>query len=221
MEKDRGRMDAENVLTLPPQDEIVSLHNQIENAMARSLQNGLRIGEILTQQKAELEHGRFVPWIAENLPFSERTARNYMMLHTRRDEIKTASVAGLNAAYRLLSTPMTAGKLVEPPANAENSPVLSPAQRFEAACDKYKHFAFRRKDPDDSHSRLEELKDRIDKHLPAAIKTARALNVIRDKNLWQAEHSSWNEFCLANFGVPAEYADALGGLLRTIEEAPQ
>ncbi len=211
MVNDRGNMDVENVLALKPQDEIVGLHNQVENAMARSLQNALRIGEILTQQKSKLNHGQFVPWIAENLPFGDRTARNYMLLHTRRDELKTARIAGLNAAYRLLSTPMMAGVTVEQDSNTEELSGLSPAERFEAACSKFKNWAFFRKQAA-SKATLEELEAGIEKNLPGAITGARSFIEIRDKKLWQVAYSSFNEFCLAKTGLPAEFIDALSAL---------
>ena len=45
---------------------------QIANKHAR------RVGELLLQVKAELNHGEFLPWLAENVDVSIRQAQNYM-----------------------------------------------------------------------------------------------------------------------------------------------
>jgi len=36
------------------------------------------IGELLIAQKATLDHGEYLPWIAENCEFTDRRARNYI-----------------------------------------------------------------------------------------------------------------------------------------------
>lgn len=85
--------------------EIIRLHGEIEAAYQTSLDRAIRIGELLAQQKEALEHGQFLPWVAEHLPFSERTAQNYMRVFSRRAELKSATVADLTKAYRLLAPP--------------------------------------------------------------------------------------------------------------------
>lgn len=84
---------------------IVKLHNQIVTDLKRSLNSAIEIGQLLTDQKANLKHGEFTAWIAENLPFSDRTARNYMRVYRERDRLKTETVSDLKSAYRVLSAP--------------------------------------------------------------------------------------------------------------------
>jgi hypothetical protein len=79
--------------------QIVTLHIGISKAMRRSVDDAVRIGQLLTEQKDKMEHGKFLPWL-KLLPFAERTARRYMQLFEYRD--KTATVADLNEAYALI-----------------------------------------------------------------------------------------------------------------------
>ena len=60
--------------------EIVQLHNEIGELLMGTLPRGIRIGELLTEQKADLGHGAFLPWVEDSLPFSIRTAQNYMKI---------------------------------------------------------------------------------------------------------------------------------------------
>lgn len=82
--------------------EIRHLHEQFIDSLKRSLDYGMKIGELLTEQKADLNHGQFGIWIDENLPFSRRTAQNYMKIFRERDQLKNATVSHLTEAYRVL-----------------------------------------------------------------------------------------------------------------------
>ena len=86
--------------------EIVTLHQEIAGHLKISLEKAIKIGELLTEQKESLKHGQFTPWIKDNLPFTDRTARNYMRLYHARDKLKTERVSDLNEAYRLLEAPI-------------------------------------------------------------------------------------------------------------------
>jgi hypothetical protein len=86
-------------------EEIRVLHGEILGSFKTSLVKAIRIGELLTEQKDSLEHGDFIPWVEKNLPFSDRTARNYMRLYRERDRLKTESVSDLTSAYFLLTEP--------------------------------------------------------------------------------------------------------------------
>ncbi|MFC1783488.1 DUF3102 domain-containing protein, partial [Planctomycetota bacterium] len=109
-------------ITTTRTDEIISLHRELEGIYKATLPKAIRIGELLAEVKAELDHGAFIPWIKTNLPFSERTARNYMNLYQNRAALKTASVADLTGAYKMLSPPKAEtgspdkNKLLIPPA---------------------------------------------------------------------------------------------------------
>ena len=82
--------------------EINTLHSEIGGHLKMTLDKAIRIGELLTEQKAGLQHGKWIPWIEENLPFSERSVRDYMRFYDRREELKTARIADLTEARELL-----------------------------------------------------------------------------------------------------------------------
>jgi hypothetical protein len=85
--------------------EINRLHGELAGLARITLEKGIRIGELLAEQKAQLKHGDWLPWVNENLEFSERTARNYLSLFQRREELKSANIADLTDAYRMLAGP--------------------------------------------------------------------------------------------------------------------
>ncbi|MFC1580088.1 DUF3102 domain-containing protein [Thermodesulfobacteriota bacterium] len=87
--------------------EIITLHQEVEQTLLScirlSLPKALRIGELLIKQKDSLKHGEFIPWIKTNLPFTDRSARNYMRLFKERERLKTENVSDLSLAYRLIN----------------------------------------------------------------------------------------------------------------------
>lgn len=85
--------------------EITQLHNANIGALRTSVETAIRIGGLLVEQKAELVHGNWQQWVAKNLPFSIRTATNYMKIFEDRARLKTATVAGLAKAYGPLYGP--------------------------------------------------------------------------------------------------------------------
>jgi hypothetical protein len=93
----------ENEIQKNPVNEIIQLHNEIGQYLKMSLDKAIRIGELLTEQKASLKHGEWLPWIDANLPFSRQTADNYRRCYEDKD--KLLSVGNLTDAYKLLSAP--------------------------------------------------------------------------------------------------------------------
>ena len=87
-------------------DEIKELHQEIGGYLKMTLDKAIRVGELLLIQKENLKHGEWLPWIKENLPFSERLARDYMRFYDRREELKTANLADLTEARKLLTAPL-------------------------------------------------------------------------------------------------------------------
>ncbi len=78
-----------------------------------TLDKAIRIGELLQEQKAGLKHGEWLPWVKENLPFSERLARDYMRFYNKREELKTAKIADLDDARKYITPPIfSSGKVV-------------------------------------------------------------------------------------------------------------
>ena len=94
--------------------EIARLHTEVLSCVKVGLETAIRIGELLTQQKEKLGHGYFTRWINANLPFTDRTARNYMRLYEGRDRLKTETVSVLTEGYKLLAFPGDKTKLERP-----------------------------------------------------------------------------------------------------------
>jgi len=85
--------------------EIITLHNEIAGYLKTSLEKAIRIGGLLSEQKSSLKHGEFTSWMKANLPFTDRSAQNYMRLHRERNRLKTETVSDLKSAYKLLTAP--------------------------------------------------------------------------------------------------------------------
>ena len=81
---------------------ITELHEEIKSLMINSLEKAFIIGQLLTEQKKELPHGEFIPWIENNLPFTDRTARNYMTVFKNKDLLKRKALSDLDSAYMFL-----------------------------------------------------------------------------------------------------------------------
>lgn len=85
--------------------EIAALHDRLNSCARTTIADAIRIGELLTEQKARLPHGAWLPWVRDALPFSEWTARNYMRMHSDRAKLESGNVLDLTDAYRLLAGP--------------------------------------------------------------------------------------------------------------------
>ncbi len=65
-------------------NEIIELHDQLAGLARKTLITACRIGELLAEQKKGMKHGTFTPWIKGNLPFTDRTAQNYMKFYRKK-----------------------------------------------------------------------------------------------------------------------------------------
>ncbi|ULQ60812.1 DUF3102 domain-containing protein [Brucepastera parasyntrophica] len=79
------------------ENEIIVCHEGLKKMTAVF---AFEIGKRLCVAKEKLGHGRFLPWLEEKFPFSERTARSYMALYSYFKSAKFAdlSTKNLNAA---------------------------------------------------------------------------------------------------------------------------
>jgi hypothetical protein len=102
--------------------EIKRLHQEIYGELRTTIQKAIRIGELLTEQKAELVHGEWEDWMRENLPFSRATACNYMHLYKNREAVKTLKLSGLSKAYKRLYGVAKKSKRDKKKKSAENLP---------------------------------------------------------------------------------------------------
>ena len=85
-----------------PAKEIRKLHDQIVAVGRKTLGLALRIGELLTEERNKKTHGQWLPWLKENIPFSDRTAQNYLRLWGNRELLKNERISDLAGAYKLL-----------------------------------------------------------------------------------------------------------------------
>ncbi len=81
---------------------INTLHQELLGLARTSLEKALELGQLLSEAKASLEHGQWLPWLANNIRFSERTVQNYLRIYKNRDLLKSEGVADLSEAYAKL-----------------------------------------------------------------------------------------------------------------------
>jgi hypothetical protein len=81
---------------------IIECHNGVHGSMKQALDYALEAGQLLTEVKEELQHGEFLPWLKENMPFEQPTAWRYMKLYEYQN--KLFSVNNLQEAYRQIET---------------------------------------------------------------------------------------------------------------------
>ena len=113
--------------------EIRDLHGKIKGAVSECVKDAVRIGELLTLQKAQLDHGEWLPWIKAHCCFTDRWARSYMSLYEGRNKIQLTEVDGIHDALLLLNPPPVKSELSsdlkpETPAKAHDLPP-PPAKR--------------------------------------------------------------------------------------------
>ena len=77
---DRGRIIAQTMA--PPADgrTIETITGDILEAQRRGGEAVLTIGRCLIEAKDMLPHGEWLPWLAEKVGYSEKTAQNFMRL---------------------------------------------------------------------------------------------------------------------------------------------
>ena len=101
--------------------EINILHAKIQEAGRTTLNDFIRAGELLADQKARIKaqmgHGHWLPWLKANVKFTDRTASTYMRYFENRELLKSEGVSDLLGAQRLLTQPKP--KKAEPPTAAD------------------------------------------------------------------------------------------------------
>lgn len=73
---------------------ILEEHEACERADREWVSHAIECGRLLAEVKAQLRHGEWGPWLADNFPASMRTAQTYMQLAAAPEEKRNA-VAGL------------------------------------------------------------------------------------------------------------------------------
>lgn len=85
-------------------EQIRALHGNIVASFKRSKDDAIEIGRLLHEQKAELGHGKFGPWLEANVlgpTFSRSLANKYMKLYEQRDQLQIRNVPNITAAIRV------------------------------------------------------------------------------------------------------------------------
>jgi hypothetical protein len=79
--------------------EINQLHLENCKSAEQTIERAIRIGELLTKERAERKHGEWLPWLKTNIQFSQDTAERYRRIYKHRDKIRT--MRNLSEAYRI------------------------------------------------------------------------------------------------------------------------
>lgn len=70
-------------------DELESLHLEIIDALITSFDKAVELGKRLTNLKDRLPHGKFLPFIEQNIKtFKPRAAQNYMRIYKNEPELR-------------------------------------------------------------------------------------------------------------------------------------
>jgi hypothetical protein len=85
----RATLDRGEALTTTAST-INAAHEAAQAAAHNAVAHAIKCGEHLLAVKRELGHGEFMPWLAANVTFSERTAQGYMRLAQLDDEKRNA-----------------------------------------------------------------------------------------------------------------------------------
>lgn len=69
-------------------EEIKRLHGDNVSRAKQTIDDAIRIGEILSQIKEVVRHGSWIDWVQQNCPFGARQAQKYISIYDRREQIK-------------------------------------------------------------------------------------------------------------------------------------
>ena len=86
-------------LVKDPGTEINELHQKICLAARTTVEDAIRVGELLAQQHKVCPHGGWLSWLKENVKFSDTTARKYQRVYENRAKFELSS--NLTDAYRI------------------------------------------------------------------------------------------------------------------------
>lgn len=79
-------------------------HALFRESFGSALGHAILAGEALTNAKAELRHGEWLPWLAANFSGSERIARVYMQVAANRQRVADLEEPSLRRAIEAIST---------------------------------------------------------------------------------------------------------------------
>lgn len=86
-----------------------------------AVKKAIEIGRLLTEQKSELAHGEWIPWVESNLTFGDSMARKYMRVYANRERVTDLEVPSLRQAVALLAEPKE-----QPSEDQDDGPDIDP-----------------------------------------------------------------------------------------------
>jgi hypothetical protein len=86
---------------------IRELAAELDQLGKTALDKAAEAGRLLTECKAGLDHGAWLPWLESNFTFTDRTARRWMKLadDLATGKLKSDTVSNLTEAYRITTEP--------------------------------------------------------------------------------------------------------------------
>lgn len=139
-------------------------HDAAQAKFASAVEHAVRCGELLAEAKAQVRHGGWLPWLAENFPASARTAQGYMRLAAQ-PNAQALAHWGIEGALRQLAAP------VDPAVELDEGALLDERRLIDDALQRLEHADTRRElldaridalAVDDVEQRIDEAEARID-----------------------------------------------------------
>jgi hypothetical protein len=84
-------------------EQIRAEHEACEESAESAVMHAIRAGELLTEAKAQVRHGKWLPWLVANFEFTRQTASGYMRLAKHRAEMEGAP--SISEALKELAEP--------------------------------------------------------------------------------------------------------------------
>jgi hypothetical protein len=78
-------------------------HEEIEGSDIDNLKKAYDNGRRLEEKKNKLGHGSYLPWLEQNIRFSERTANRYVLVWRNKDRLAKLGINGLSEAYHQIA----------------------------------------------------------------------------------------------------------------------
>jgi hypothetical protein len=102
-------------------EEINAEHRAFVGTFRKTVEHGIRAGELLSAAKRQSPHGTWLPWLRENFEGSARTAQEYMRLYNHRNEVRAKA---RDTAY------LTLGGALKEIAAPKNETPAPPKERY-------------------------------------------------------------------------------------------
>jgi hypothetical protein len=109
---------------------MIARQERIDSGLKKTMAEVIEQGRDLCEQKAELKHGEWIPWVEENMPIGIDQAGKYMRIFKNQHELNSHSDTNLtiDTACQMLATPKP---VVESPV-AEEPVIVEPDDELDA-----------------------------------------------------------------------------------------